>query len=103
MVMINLDGSHEAWLIYSDWLEDQDDILCHQIRAELEDDIDNWIYDPYYYHGLNVGGVGHYVGGRRGGNKVGDCPVGGFQRGVKVGAGGLGRSVGGNHFGKLHD
>jgi hypothetical protein len=43
--MINLDGSHESWLIYSDWLEDQDNELCHQIRFDLEEDTNNWTYE----------------------------------------------------------
>jgi hypothetical protein len=68
--MINIDGSHEAWLIYSDWLEDQDDSLCHQIRSELEDEIDNWDLECLHHRGRYVGSdmwnadvVGDSVGG----------------------------------------
>jgi hypothetical protein len=77
--MINIDGSHESWLIYSDWLEDQDDELCHQIRAELEEDIDNWVFESRHYRG---GGVGGSVG------VGGSMSVGG--RGVvAIGVGGV--------------
>jgi hypothetical protein len=74
IIMINLDGSHESWLIYSDWLEDQDDSKCYQIRSDLEDDIDNWTFESCYYYG----GVGYMVGG-------GDFGVGDFNYIISAG------------------
>ena len=71
--MINIDGSHESWLIYSDWLEDNDNPLCHQIRSDLEEEIDNWTFEHCYHREIYsscVGGggfLGEYVGGYVGG------------------------------------
>jgi hypothetical protein len=75
--MISLDGSHEAWLIYSDWLEDQDNDFCHQIRSDLEDEIENWNwnYDYRYYPSMIVGDGISYVGGNGIGSRVG-CDIG---------------------------
>jgi hypothetical protein len=91
LTMINLDGSHESWLIYSDWLEDQDDSLCHQIRSDLEDDINNWIYE--YRFPLGVGGGFTATGGF---SAVGVSVGGGFIRGRVLGTGvGVGNVSGG--------
>jgi hypothetical protein len=93
--MINLDGSHEAWLIYSDWLEDQDDELCHQIRSDLEDDIENWTIE-YQYRFNTKGVVGDGVS--RIGSFGGICSVGG--------CGVVGKRVGGDsdsHSGDVGD
>jgi hypothetical protein len=90
--MINIDGSHESWLIYSDYLEDQDDPLCHQIRQELEDEINNWTSESrYLYRGSFVGGVIVGSVGGIGGVSVGD--------GVGTGVVGVGDSSGGNRAG----
>jgi hypothetical protein len=70
--MIKIDGSHEAWFIYSDWLEDQGNELCHQIRSDLEDDVDNWIYEYRY---LGVGGDNKIVGSVGGDGNVGSIDV----------------------------
>jgi hypothetical protein len=98
--MINLDGSHEAWLIYSDWLEDQDNELCRQIRSDLEDEINNWCYE-YRYSG--VGGDDEKVG--NGVGSVGNVHFGhlgqfvGGVSGASVGggiAGGIAGGIGGS-------
>jgi hypothetical protein len=87
-IMIKIDGSHEAWLIYADYLEDQDNPLCYQIRQELEEEITTWMYD---YPSIGVGGFGLDIG------VGGDCfSVGGGT--YRVGGCGGGFDVGGGTY-----
>ena len=86
--MFTLDGSENSWLVYADWLEDQD-IDARHIREPLF--VNNWRYE--YRSGAGVGSVSVVVGYVGGVGVVGS--VGYVGGGFGDGVGGFG-SVGGN-------
>jgi len=85
-----IDNSDFAWLVYCDWLADNERYTEEQeIRENITNpENNNWDYE-YRFSGVS-GGVGSHVGGGDVGSGVGS--VGG---GVGVVGGGVGGVVGG--------
>jgi hypothetical protein len=50
--MFRLDGSETSWLVYADWLEDQD-LDARHIREPLF--VNSWTYEANYNNGISAG------------------------------------------------
>lgn len=62
--MFKLDGSQTSWLVYADWLEDQEKPANHIRDLATEIKISDWVYESPPDQAESIGNVGFSWNGR---------------------------------------